>query len=92
MAMKSTKPETINSDSTESTILETAPEPITLEQLLSDRYNVSKIAPGLAKNFVEKLDEAVIAEIKILLNSRPAPITVPVVSGNFLAGVTYENS
>lgn len=90
MAIKP-KNETITSDSTESTILETAPEPITLEQLLSQRYDVEKLAPVLAKNFVDQLDERVIYHITELLINRPAPITVPVVSGNFLAGVTYEN-
>lgn len=91
MAMKSTKPETITSDSTESTILETAPEPITLEQLLSQRYDVEQLADVLSDNFVERLDNAVISKIKAKLLSRPTPIAFPVVAGNFLAGVGYEN-
>jgi len=77
-------------DSVESPVLETAPES-TLEQLLSQRYDVEKLADVLASNFVERLDNAVIARIKSKILSHPTPITVPVVSGNLLAGVTYEN-
>lgn len=90
MAIKP-KNETITSDSTESTILETAPEPETLEQLLTNRYDVEKLSDVLAENFVERLDQAVISKVKVKLLNRPAPITVPVVVGNFLAGVSYEN-
>lgn len=68
-----------------------APEANTLNQLLAQRYDVENLADVLASDFVERLDNAVIARIKAKLLSRPAPITVPVVSGNFLAGVTYEN-
>ena len=90
MAIKP-KNETITTDSTESPILETAPAPITLEQLLSQRYDVEKLAPVLAKNFVDQLDERFIHHVTQLLVNRPAPIDVPFVAGNFLAGVSYEN-
>lgn len=75
---------------TTETVLETAPEE-TLEQLLTRRYDVEKLSDVLAENFVERLDNAVISKVKAKLLNRPAPINVPFVVGNFLAGVSYEN-
>lgn len=40
------------------------PKPITLEQLLSQRYDVEKLSDVLAENFVERLDNAVISKVK----------------------------